>query len=86
MRVDSILPSILKSHLSYGAGLVSSQCLPHVQLSQSNASRFFATSTAIISFFFLTLPALTCYKWPALRERDLMREFLKSARHPLNHK
>ena len=86
MRVDSILPSIFKSHLSYGAGLVSSQCLPHVQLSQLNASRFFATSTAIISFFFLTLPALTCYKWPVLRERDLMREFLKSERRLLNHK
>lgn len=86
MRVDSILPSIFKSHLSYGAGLVSSQCLPHVQLSQLNASRFFATSTAIISFFFLTLPALTCYRWPVLLERGLTLGFLKSARHLLNHK
>ena len=58
MRVVSSLPSILKSHLSYGAGLVSSQCLPHVQLSQLNASRFFATSTAIISFFFRPRPTL----------------------------
>ena len=86
MRVDSILPSIFISHLSKGAGLVSSQCLPHVQLSQLNASRFFATSTAIISFFFLTLPALTFYKLLVLRERDLMREFLKSARRLLTHK
>lgn len=75
MRVDSILPSIFKSHLSYGAGLVSSQCLPHVQLSQLNASRFFATSTAIISFFFLTLPALICCKLLVLREPDLTRKF-----------
>ena len=86
MRVDSILPSIFKSHLSYGAGLVSSQCLPHVQLSQLNASRFFATSTAIISFFFRPLPALICCKLLALLERGLTLGFLKSARYLLNHR
>lgn len=49
---DSMTPSI--THCFIGAGLLLSQCRPHVHWSQLNCSALVYTLTAIMSFFFHT--------------------------------